>query len=221
MGSRFGLPLAGIAGGFISAIATIGAMATRAARDPRLARGCAVGAVLSNIATVLQLAAVLLVTNRATARAVIVPLSLAGVAALGYGALFLFGLRLSDDSFTAEAWGRAFSLRTAFLFAATLLSVLFVSAAITRRMGMRGLVLAAGLAGFADTHSPAIGVASLVNAGKIAPADTVMPILTALTTNSITKAAFAVVLGRRDFFLRVLTGLILMVLAAWAGFLFL
>ena len=48
-----------------------------------------------------------------------------------------------------------------------------------------------------------------------------MPILTALTTNSITKAAFAVVLGRRDFFLRVLTGLILTALAAWAGFLFL
>lgn len=47
-----------------------------------------------------------------------------------------------------------------------------------------------------------------------------IPILTSLTTNSVTKAAVAVVLGRRDFFLRVLLGLILVVLAAWAGFLF-
>jgi uncharacterized membrane protein (DUF4010 family) len=221
MGSRFGLALAGITGGFISAAATIGSMATRATRDPRLARPATAGAVLSSIATVVQMAIVLLATNRATAQALAIPLAFAGIAAVGYGTFFLFGTHETDEKITAELPGRPFSLKMAFLFAATLLVVLFLSAAVAQWLGMRGLILTAGLAGFADTHSAAIAVAALVNSGRITPTATVTPILTGLTTNSITKAAFAAVLGGRAFFLRVSFGLVLMILAAWAAFLFL
>lgn len=219
LGSRLGLPLAGIAGGFVSAIATISSMASRAARDPKLAGGCAVAAVLSSIATVVQMAIVLTATNRATARAMAVPLLFAGVATAAYGTLILVRSRHSGEKVTTELPGRAFSLKMAFLFAATLLSVLFVSAAITERMGLRGLLLGAGVAGFADTHSAAIAVATLVNSGKVTPGQALVPILTGLTTNSVTKAVFAAVLGRWDFSLKVSLGLALMVLAAWVSLL--
>ena len=45
----------------------------------------------------------------------------------------------------------------------------------------------------------------------------VVPILAALTTNTLTKAAFAIATGGRVFALYVIPGLILMAAATWAG----
>ena len=218
MGSRLGLPLAGIVGGFVSAAATIGSMASRAARDPRVARGCAAGAVLSSISTVVLMALLLLATNRDTARAVAVPLLFAGIAAAGYAAFFVVGQRSTETASATASPGHAFSLKAASIFASTLLLVMLASAAVTQRAGVKGLLFATGLAGFADAHSAAISVAALVNSGKITAANAAIPILTGLTTNSVTKAVFAAVLGGRSFFFKVAIGLSLMLSAAWAGF---
>ena len=53
LGPRFGLPIAGLASGFVSSTATIGAMGTRALQEPALARSAVAGAVLSTVATIL------------------------------------------------------------------------------------------------------------------------------------------------------------------------
>jgi hypothetical protein len=45
----------------------------------------------------------------------------------------------------------------------------------------------------------------------------VIPILAAITTNTIGKMVFAVSAGGRSFALYVIPGLILLVAAAWAG----
>ncbi len=151
MGSRLGLPLAGIVSGFVSAAATIGSMASRAERDPRIARGCAAGAVLSSISTVILMALVLLATNRDTARAMAVPLLFAGIAAAGYAGTFLIGHSKSDETPAKTSPGRAFSLKLAIVFASTLLLVMLVSAAVTQRAGVKGLLVATGLA--LSTHT--------------------------------------------------------------------
>ena len=52
------------------------------------------------------------------------------------------------------------------------------SAALQEWFGENGIILAAALAGFVDTHSAAISVASLVASGKLTAADAVLPILT-------------------------------------------
>src|SRR6185436_5609850 len=54
LGVRFGLPLAGLASGFISRTATIAAMAARAAENPNLMRPAVASAVLSSLSTVVQ-----------------------------------------------------------------------------------------------------------------------------------------------------------------------
>ncbi len=51
VGSRFGLPIAGLASGFISSTATIGAMGTQAAKTAAVLPAAVAGAVLSTIAT--------------------------------------------------------------------------------------------------------------------------------------------------------------------------
>jgi uncharacterized membrane protein (DUF4010 family) len=83
--------------------------------------------------------------------------------------------------------------------------------------GENGIILAAALAGFADTHSAAIAVASLVATGKLSAADAALPILAGLSTNTISKLVLAGTSGGSAFAVRVIPGLILVVLAAWTG----
>jgi uncharacterized membrane protein (DUF4010 family) len=74
------------------------------------------------------------------------------------------------------------------------------------------------LAGFADTHSAAISAASLVAAGRLDAGGAAVPILAAMSTNTVTKAVLAVISGRGRFAAQTVPGLLLVILAAWAGF---
>lgn len=216
LGPRFGLPLAGLASGFVSSAATIGSMGARATQEPQLLRAAVAGAVLSTVSTVVQMAAVLLVTDQSTFTAMRFPLLYAGAVAVIYGALFMIKTASQKPGDAAPS-GRAFNVMTAVAFAATVTAILLASAAANRWLGSSGLAFAAGLAGFADTHSAAISVASLVAVGKITAADAVLPILIGLTTNTVTKAVVAITTGGWRFALQVIPGLLLVILAAWMG----
>ena len=216
LGARFGLPIAGLASGFISSTAAIGAMGARAARAPDVLAATVAGAVLSTVATIVQMAAVLAATSAITLRTLSVPLICAGVAAAAYGTVFT--IRALRQKIEDEPQpGRAFSLSTALAFALTLSGILVASAALREWFGETGVIVAAAVAGFVDTHSAAISIASLVASGKMNAADAVVPILAGLSTNTLSKMIFAWTSGGHSFALRVIPGLILVALAAWAG----
>ena len=216
LGARVGLPMAGLASGFISSTATIGAMAARAAKTMDVLAAAVAAAVLSTIATIVQLAIVLAATSMTTLRILSVPLICAGLAAVVYGTIFTIQALQQKTESEAQS-GRAFSLSVAIVFALTLSSILIASAALREWFGETGIVVAAALAGFVDTHSAAISVASLVASGKMSAADAVLPILAGLSTNTISKIFIAGFSGGRSFALRVIPGLIFVTLAAWAG----
>jgi uncharacterized membrane protein (DUF4010 family) len=216
LGPRYGLPLSGFASGFVSSAATIAAMGKRTAADRRIEGGAVAGAVLSTVATVVQLAALLAVTSRPALAALARPLLFSGGIAVGYGAIFAVrGAR----KVPAEPMppGHAFDLRTAVLFATLVSVVMLGAAAVAERFGQQGLLLAAAAAGFADAHSSSASVASLVASGRIAAADAVLPILAAVTANTVTKAVLAGAAGGWRFAAQVVPGLVLVILAAWAG----
>jgi uncharacterized membrane protein (DUF4010 family) len=219
LGPRFGLPLAGLASGFVSSAATIGSMGSRAAEKPQLRRAAVAGAVMSTVSTIIQMAVVLLVADRPTFLAMRLSLLFAGVAAILYGMMFMIKTAAEKPERGAEESGRAFNLTTAIVFAATVSAILVVSAAVNGWLGSTGLAVAAGIAGFSDTHSAAISVASLRAAEKIAATDAALPILIGLTTNTITKAVIAMTTGGRGFALQIIPGLVLVILAAWGGLL--
>ncbi len=219
MGPKLGLPLAGLASGFVSSTATIGAMGSKAAQQPALARAAVAGAVLSTVATILELAVVLAATSRATFQTLAVPLLASGITALLYGLLFTIKTLHSETPSTTTR-GRAFSLKTAVIFAATVAIMLLVAAALNAWMGGRGVIVAAIAGGFADTHSPAVSVASLVSAGNLGVNEALLPILAALTTNTVTKILLAIMSGGRHFAAQVVPGLILVVASAWGAALF-
>jgi uncharacterized membrane protein (DUF4010 family) len=90
LGPRFGLPLAGLASGFVSSVATIASMGARAQKDPLISRPAVAGAVLSTVATVIQLAVVLGATSWPAFSVLKISLVGAGLAAIIFGALFTF-----------------------------------------------------------------------------------------------------------------------------------
>lgn len=216
LGSTWGLPLAGFASGFISSTATIGAMASRSKASPETMKGAVAGAMLSTVATVVQMAAVLAATSWATLEAMLLPLILAGGVAIAYAARFTFGA-IQGDVASEPPRGEPFSLKAALLFAATLAVILVLAAALRQWFGTAGAVLAAAVGGFVDTHSAAISVASLVAAAQLQPSDAVLPILAAFTTNTASKIVAATAAGRGEYALRVVPGLVLVAAAAWIG----
>ncbi len=216
LGAKFGLPIAGLASGFISSTAAIGAMGARAAKAPAILAAAVAGAVLSTVATIVQLALVLAATSMTTLRELSVPLICAGLTAIVYGAAFtVWALQQKPES--EPQGGRAFSLSTALAFALTLSSILVASAALREWFGETGIIVAAALAGFFDTHSAAISVASLVASEKMNATDAVFPILAGFSTNTLSKMVLASVVGGPSFALRVIPGLIVVALAAWVG----
>ena len=216
LGPRIGLPLTGLASGFVSSIATIGSMGTRVGKEVSLMRSAAAGAVLSTVSTVVQLIVVLWITDRSTLEALWRPLALAGVTASLYAAVFI-GRSLRQKGAVVEHRGRAFNVSSAVVFAATVSAILAISAAVREWFGATALLLTAFLAGFADTHGVAISAASLVGAGKISVADAVPIVLIGFTTNTFSKAVIAATTGGRQFALAVIPGLMLVLAAAWIG----
>jgi uncharacterized membrane protein (DUF4010 family) len=168
----------------------------------------------SSIATIIQMVVVLAATNIEVLRAVVVPLAFAGAAADFYGVAFAF-FALRQNSEGVEERGRAFSAKSAIVFGAMLTMILLVSKAADEWFGTSGVAISAMVAGFADTHSAAISVATLAVAGKMTPTETALPILLALSTNTITKAVLCLYSGGFGFALRVVPGLALVLLTAW------
>jgi uncharacterized membrane protein (DUF4010 family) len=216
LGPGYGLPLAGLASGFVSSAATIASMGEQARKDPQLSRPAVAGAVLSTIATVVQLAVVLAATNWHTFSAFKTSLVRAGLMATIYGGLLTFR-NLRQAAPGSMEVGRAFSLKTSLVFAATIALVQLVSAALDAKFGARGVFAAAAVAGFADAHAPAVSVASLVASGKLNAEECILPILAGLTTNTVTKMLVAISSGGWRFALQIIPGLILVILGAWSG----
>lgn len=217
LGARFGLPLAGLAGGFVSSTATIYSMGQRARQQPAQMRGAVAGAVLSSIATIVQLALILQLLQPSLLRVMLLPLLLGGVAALLYSLLFIRSATASGEALPNQDLGRAFDLKAAVVFAVMVSTVMVVSAGLNLYLGEGGTLLAAGVAGLVDAHATAISVASLVTANKVAVSQATLPILIAFSSNAVVKSIMAYKAGGAHYALRITPGLLLMTLATWSG----
>ncbi|MFC5437107.1 MgtC/SapB family protein [Rhodanobacter umsongensis] len=216
VGSRIGLPLGGLLSGFVSSVATIGVMGTKARELPAWRGAAIAAAVLSTVATFVQMAVVLAVTDVATLRVLAVPLICGGITAAIYGALWTWkSLRLrAADPVQGSV---VFSVRASLLLGLTIAAVLLVSAAMRVWLGGRGLAIVVGVAGLADTHAAAVSVATLAAAGRIEPTAAAVPILIALTSNTVSKAVVASIGGEREYARPVVAGLAVVLAATWLG----
>ncbi len=216
LGAHLGLPLAGFASGFVSSSATIGAMGSQADGVKALLMPAVAGAVLSTVATVIQLGVVTAATSLAAFWAILPSLISAGIVAIAYAALFTYQAwrQAPTDSQPPE---QAVSVPTALSFALVLAIVMIVASALRAWLGDSGIAVAAAAAGFADTHAAAISVAAFVAKNELEVGYAAFAILLGFTTNTASKVTLAFIAGDRAFAVRVVPGLLLVVLAAWAG----
>lgn len=218
-GARYGLAVAGLIAGFVSSAVTVSAMGARAKQKPDLLPAAVAGAIFSTLATMVLMVAVLGVASTETLGAMAVSLACGGLMALLYSIGFLLrSIRHEVDENVSE--DSTFSFGTALALGGTLAVVLLGAAALNAWLGTAGVVAAAAIAGFADTHSPAISAASLVAGGKLQAAEAVVPILVAMTTNTITKIVLAITSGGGRYAMQVIPGLLLIIVAAWFGAIF-
>jgi uncharacterized membrane protein (DUF4010 family) len=220
LGQRIGLPIAGFLSGFISSIATVASMGERAKNNSSLCKAAVCGATFSSLATIIQLALLLAIVHTQTLYTLKWPLIFAAVSISAYAAIYAFRI-MHQDLDQEPRKDAPFSIKTAIWFATMIAVVLVVAAALKVWLGQKGLIIASGIAGIADSHSPSISVATLAAAGSISSQDAVIPILTALSVNSISKAISAFANGSKQYTIYVILGLILQICGLWAGWWFL
>jgi uncharacterized membrane protein (DUF4010 family) len=218
-GARIGLPFAGLLGGFVSSIATIATMGRRAVRTPSDCLQLAAAAVLSSVATPVQLAMVLGVVYEPLLRRMAPALACGVLAALAYGLLVAW--RAARKPMQEElVVGRAVDLKAAVLLASTLMVLLLVGALLARWLGKTGLLITAALGGLIDTHSAVASIAALVAQSLLAENDATVPIIVAFTANSIMKCVVAGLFGKRAFAWMVAPGQALILVCVWSAWWF-
>jgi uncharacterized membrane protein (DUF4010 family) len=215
-GAHRGLPIAGLAAGFVSSTVTHGAMGSRARAQPELLGAAAAGAALSSVATVLQLLLVLAIANRTMLQALLLPMLLAGAAAIAWGA-FNTARSLHSPGDATVAPGRAFDLQTALLFTATVTGVMLIAAVLAEQVGPAGGAFGIVVAGLADAHAAAASAASLAAGGALDARTGALAALGAFSVNAAGKLVASYTTGGRAFGNRVLPGIVLMVALAWLG----
>lgn len=214
LGGRIGLPIVGLISGFISSVATIGSMGARAKTTHELTSAAAAGALLSSLSTILQLALLLIAIHPATLKPLVWPLLFGAVSIAVYGGIITLHSYRNPIAATPTATN-AFSLLSAFKFACVIAVVLIAAAGLKVWFGQAGLIVASAVAGLVDVHAAAISVTTLTLTDAISTDQAVIPILVALTVNSVSKAIMAVVSSSRLFANYVIAGLVIQIVTVW------
>lgn len=217
LGAKTGLAVAGLLSGFVSSTATIGAMGARTKSQPELHKGAVAGAAASSVATVLQLAIVVGLVSVPTLMMLIPALVASGLAAVIYAGIFALRSFREMSSKEDSPKGRPFEPKTAIVFVLVVGITLLISALLTQWLGDRGLMLAAGVAGFTDAHAAAISSASLAASGRAQTEFAALAILVGFSTNIVSKTVVAFSLGDRRYAYELTPGLLLMAAAAWGA----
>ncbi|MEN9397244.1 MAG: hypothetical protein RLZ81_1774 [Pseudomonadota bacterium] len=192
-GPRLGLPLSGLAAGFVSSTATVAAMGTRTREQPELYRACVAGAWWSTVATSLQLALVAWMLHPPLLQALWPTLAGAFLSALALGALATWWSKAPTQAPNADS--RAFSLWQSLGLAALLSALTVIVGWAQAAYGSGALYGATALAGLADVHSAAAAAISVLAQGQSDVATVSLAVLLAFLSNTVSKIVVAFVAG--------------------------
>lgn len=204
LGTTRGLALSGLAGGFVSSTATIASMAQRARTHQAQQADCLRAAVLSNLATAIELSSLIGVIAPALLVVLWPALALyAAGTALTVALLWRLGSLPATPQAPAKpaelALQRPFQPVQALVFATLLAGVLLVTEAIRTWLGERGAIIATGLAGFADAHAASAAAAQYAVSGAMTAAQSVQAIALALSANALSKTVAGFAGAQRRF----------------------
>lgn len=216
LGPRYGYAVGAIASGFASSTVTIAAMGQAVAKEPNHLRTLAAAAIFSNVATMAQAGLIL----GTVAPALLVKMAWPLLAGLVTAVLYGMGLMLRTGAVPASQTlevGGAFDLKLALLMVLMLTGITFVSSVMLYHFGQVGVMLTATVSGFADAHASTASIAALATSGQLSLDAAAIPILLAISCNSVSKCLVAWVSGGRRFAVYVIAGQVLLTGAMWLG----
>lgn len=214
-GAGRGLMLAGFFGGFISSAATIAVMGRRMREQETHARAAIAGAMLSSVATVIELALIIAATYPRLLQHMSIGLSCMGAVAVLYALWYARGAWHQADG--PDQYGRAFQPRAAIVFAITITLVLWIAAWLADRFGSGGAIVGITAGGFADAHSAAATAGAMAAQGSMSLQYATLAAVAAITTNSVTKLIAAFTTGGKVYLRNLTPGLLLMLCGLYAG----
>lgn len=218
LGNRAGLAWAGFLGGFASSTATVANMAKWAQSQPQQLSMAVAGALLSTVSTFIQLGLLVSITLPGLLAQMLLPLILGGGTALAFAGWKLrTSPQLPSDSANVAMQGHAFELKTCLLLALAVLAVTVMTAGLSHAWGTPGIWLSAGLAGLIDAHATVATMNGLLEQSQISQNQAHACIWLAVTTNSVSKAVMAVMVGGKSFAMQFLPGLFTAITAVWVG----
>lgn len=217
LGARLGLPLTGLAGGFVSSTATIAAMAGKAREIPELSPAYAGAALLSNVATIVQIGVVVGTLYPPLLISLALPLAAAGLVAALIAALQGWHALATMDGPTPPPGKRPFQPLHVLGFAAFLATTLLAAGLARRWLGENSLTWVSAATGIADVHAAVASVAQLVSSGQATPPAAIRAITAALAANSLLKCILSMTRGDRAFAIRLVPGIAAMVIAFTAA----
>ncbi|TWP48448.1 MgtC/SapB family protein [Lentzea tibetensis] len=213
LGQRWGLLVAGFAGGFVSGSATTAVMA----RKYRTVGMAALpGAVAVNLATLIQVVAVTAVASPPVAVRLL-PAAIAGALVVSLEVAWLVWRTETPEAVNSEpAVARPMSLRAALTLTLILVVFLVLTRAAADWLGGGGVVAAGALGGLADAHASAIAAASLAPQ-SISVSTAVFACGAALAANTVVKLVLATIAGGPRFALHLGAWLLPVIAAVAAG----
>lgn len=212
-GSRLGLALAGLAGGFVSSTATIAAMADRARAAPESSPSFASAGLISNVGTIIQLTIVIAMLSPELLRLAAWPLAMAGMVAAGAALVASWRAFSSPSDGRALAGKRPFEPMRVLAFVAILATIVLLAAIARHWLGAGSLPWVLAASGLADVHAAAASAGQLVATRQVGADQALVAVLAALASNSLVKCVVAAVKGGRHYAMRMIPGIVLMVVA--------
>lgn len=197
LGARRGLLLTGLAGGFVSGTATIGALGAKARQAEVTRRTALAGALMASVATLVQIAVLTSVVDRAVALR-LYPAMAAGSALLLAEAWWL-GRGGPSRAADGQSAGRPFALGPAMVLAAVISGIVVLAEWMQERYGPAGVTAVAATGGLADAHATAVAVTGLAHSNELSVTAAVLAVALGLATNTGSKVAAAGIAGGRGF----------------------
>ena len=221
LGKRYGLILTGLIGGFASSTATIYSMGVANQQDESADSGSILGAILSNVSTLLQ---IILLCQLLAPQLTLLSLKpiVAGMTTIMLVSFVAFHkLRNSEKNQQLPIVdSEIVDWKSLLILTFVVTSISFMSGVLFEKFGSSALPLIAAISGLADAHAVIPSLAAFVNQGSLQPKDALLPIMIAFTVNTCTKCLIAFQAGGKKFGFKVSTGLALTAAGAWLGLIF-
>jgi uncharacterized membrane protein (DUF4010 family) len=197
LGTRRGLLIAGLAGGFVSATATTASMAARNRHGGASLSATLAATVLASVATLVQLVLVTTIAEPRVAARLVLAVVVGSVVLLGEA--WWLSRRSARSTMAGEQPGRPFALLPALVLAGVISLVLLLATWMDERFGPAGTTAATATGALADLHAAGVAVATLVREGKVGVDAAIAAIGAGLVTNTVGKLVVATVGGGARF----------------------